>query len=42
MALGGELLLARDKPFGTAPLTSIAGLLDNARAAGLPVNMHTA
>lgn len=41
MALGGELALARDAPFGTAPLTSIAALLDNARAAGLLVSMHT-
>lgn len=41
MALGGELVLASDAPFGTAPLTGVAALLDNARAAGLPVNMHT-
>jgi signal transduction histidine kinase len=41
IALGGEQVLARDMPFGTAPLTDFAALLDNARAAGLPVSMHT-
>ena len=33
-------LLAGDAPLGAAPLTDIAALVDNARAAGLPVSMH--
>jgi signal transduction histidine kinase len=33
-------LLADDAPLGAAPLTDIAALVDNARAAGLPVSMH--
>lgn len=41
MALGGELALTCGTPAGAAPLTSIAALLDNARAAGLPVSLHT-
>ncbi|MGB6578917.1 MAG: histidine kinase [Streptosporangiaceae bacterium] len=33
-------LLAGDAPLGTAPLTDITAMVDNARAAGLPVSMH--
>jgi len=33
-------LPAGDAPLGAAPLTDIAALVDNARAAGLPVSMH--
>ena len=41
MALAGELALARGTPASAAPLASIAALLDNTRAAGLAVTMHT-
>jgi signal transduction histidine kinase len=40
MGFGSGLVLAGQAPPGAAPVTDIAALLDNARAAGLPVNAH--
>jgi signal transduction histidine kinase len=40
LALGGEKFLASGMPFAAVPLTSITALLDNARAAGLPVDLR--
>jgi len=39
MGFGSGLVLAGDAP-ADAPVTDITALLDNARAAGLPVNAH--
>jgi Histidine kinase len=39
MGFGSGLVLAGDEP-ADAPVTDITALLDNARAAGLPVNAH--
>ena len=40
MGFGSGLVLARDASPAAAPVTDITALLDNARAAGLPVNAH--
>jgi len=40
LGFGGGLVLAGDASPGTAPVTDITALLDNARSAGLPVNAH--
>jgi signal transduction histidine kinase len=40
MGFGSGLVLAGDAPPGVVPVTDIAALLANARAAGLPVNAH--
>jgi signal transduction histidine kinase len=40
MGLGSGLALSSDTPPGAAPDTDITALLDNARAAGLPVSLH--
>jgi signal transduction histidine kinase len=40
MGLGSGLALTGDVPPGTAPVTDLTALVDNARAAGLPVSLH--
>jgi signal transduction histidine kinase len=40
MGFGSGLVLAGDASPGTAPVTDITALLDNARSAGLPVNAY--
>lgn len=40
MGLGSGLALAGDASPGAAPTTDITALVDNARAAGLPVSLH--
>ncbi len=40
MGFGSGLVLAGQAPPGAIPVTDIAALLDNARAAGLPVTAH--
>jgi signal transduction histidine kinase len=40
MGLGSGLALTGDASPGTAPVTDLTALVDNARAAGLPVSLH--